>query len=97
MSVGVLVGIGSRPTKGRAPLAAQIARKIRRERLHTVNASDIRRRWRLPGLTSVEDVKEAIEVLCETGWLTPSGSRAGETQERQSSDYRVNPAVFEAR
>lgn len=75
--------------------AAQIARRIRRDGLHIINARVVRREWRLPGLTDIESVSEAIEVLCDAGWLTPAGSRSGGTPGRKSADYRVNPRSLE--
>ncbi|MGF1629145.1 MAG: DUF3987 domain-containing protein [Kiloniellaceae bacterium] len=75
--------------------AAQIARRIRKEGHRMVNLRTVRRDWRLPGLKETNDVKAAVDVLCEAGWLTPAGTREGGTKGRHSADYRVNPLVFE--
>ncbi|NIA67905.1 DUF3987 domain-containing protein [Pelagibius litoralis] len=73
--------------------ASYIARRIRKEKIQTVNARVIRREWRVPGLKTSEDVREAISVLEDAYWLFEAGSRAGDTPGRQSSDYTVNPRV----
>jgi putative DNA primase/helicase len=75
--------------------AAQIARKIRREGHRMVNARVIRCEWRLPGLRHAAEVEEAIAFLCEAGWLTPAGTRDGDSSGRKSKDYRVNPQALE--
>lgn len=76
--------------------AATLARYIRRHKLTRINARDIRRKVRLPGLRDADQVKEAIDALVEVEWLRPDGHRKGDTPGRQSADYTVNPAVLEA-
>ena len=75
--------------------AAAIARKIVAERLETINASMIRREWKLHGLEDAGGVKAALDVLEEAGWIRRAPSRTGETKGRHSSDHMVNPKVLE--
>jgi hypothetical protein len=77
-------------------LAATLGRWIMRERPETVNASDIRRRLRLPGLSEASKVQLALRTLEEADWLRPRPSRGGNTPGRQKSDYDVNPLLWEA-
>lgn len=76
--------------------AATLARWIARERPTVVNARELRRHVRLPGLTKADRVKAAIAVLVEAGWLAVVGGRAGKTPGRQRADFRVRPELFEA-
>ena len=74
--------------------AADIARRILRQRLDVVNASDIRRCWKLPGLRTVEKVKAALQTLEEAGWLWAAPSREGGQPGRQKTNFTVNPKVY---
>ena len=76
--------------------AAVLAKRILRERSEVVNARDIRRRWKLPGLRTAERMSAALKALEEAWWLLPTQTREGETRGRQRTDYQVNPQVFEA-
>lgn len=76
--------------------AATMARYIVKHRLARVNARDIRREWRLPGLKTAEAVKDAIDQLTDAEWLRPAPGRQGETTGRQRSDFLVNPKIMEA-
>ena len=75
--------------------AAAIARRILRERPHVVNASHIRRVWKLPGLRATAKVNTAIKTLEEAGWLLPAPSRQGEKPGRRKADYLVNTQLYE--
>ena len=75
--------------------AAAIARRILRERPHVVNASHIRRVWKLPGLRATAKVNTAIKTLEEAGWLLPAPSREGEKPGRRKADYLVNTQLYE--
>jgi hypothetical protein len=70
-----------------------LARWILRERPEVVNARDLRRKARLPGLREAEKVKLALATLVEADWLRPS-SQTGE-RGRQREDYLVQPKVVE--
>jgi hypothetical protein len=78
-------------------LAAIVARWIMRERPEVVNARDLRRKARLPGLREADKVKLALGVLVEADWLRPVFERTGGSPGRQREDYLVNPRVHEAR
>lgn len=76
--------------------AATMARYIVKHQPTRINARDVRREWRLPGLKTAEAVKEAIDQLAEAEWLRAAPGRQGESTGRQRSDYLVNPKVLEA-
>ena len=73
-------------------LATTLARWILRERPKVVNARDLRRKARLPGLREAEKVKLALATLVEADWLRPS-LQTGE-RGRQREDYVVNPKLW---
>jgi len=75
--------------------AATLARYIVKNRPPQVNAGDIRRHWRLPGLKTADAVRDALELLAEAQWLRPTPTRQGETSGRQRSDFTVNPKAWE--
>ena len=75
--------------------AATLARYIVKHKARQVNAGDIRRHWRLPGLKTADAVKAALELLTEADWLRPAPSREGDTNGRQRSDFIVNPKALE--
>lgn len=75
--------------------AATVARWITKEQVTLVNARNLRRQVRLPGLSEADKVHAALDVLVEAEWLRPAPSRQGGTKGRQSSDYAVNPRVLE--
>jgi hypothetical protein len=75
-------------------LAATVARWIIRERPALLNARDLRRRARLPGLREAEKVRLALNVLVEADWLRPAFGRAGDSTGRQREDYQVNPKLY---
>ena len=74
--------------------AATMARYIVKHRPTRINARDIRREWRLPGLKTAEAVKEAIDQLTEAEWLRAAPGRQGESTGRQRADFLVNPKVL---
>lgn len=78
-------------------LAAVLARWILKERPDVVNARDIRRKARLPGLKEPEKVKLALSVLVEADWLKPAPQRAGDNAGRQRDDYAINPKLWGVR
>jgi len=75
--------------------AAAIARKTLADGLETINASVIRREWKLPNLREAANVASALGVLEEAAWIRDAASRAGDTKGRQSTDYVVNPKIRE--
>ena len=73
--------------------ATQIAKRIVKDRLMQVNASEIRRKWRIPGLRSALSVEAALGVLVDARWIgRPPGQM---TVGRPKSDYAVNPLLWE--
>ena len=74
--------------------ASTLARWIACERPTVVNARELRRGVRLPGLTEAGRVKSALESLVEASWLEPAPTRAGDTRGRPRSDYRVRPELY---
>lgn len=75
--------------------AATLARYIRRHGLKRVNARDVRREYRLPGLRDADAVHHALDALMEAEWLRPDATRKGDTPGRARADYTVNPAALE--
>ena len=76
--------------------AATLARHIVKNKVVRLNARDIRREWRLPGLKTADAVKEALDLLVEAEWLRPAPTRDGDSHGRQRADFLVNPKVSEA-
>ena len=77
--------------------AAVLARAILSRRAERINARQVRRDWRLPGLREGPAVAAAIGALEEAGWLIPAGGRDGGSAGRQRSDYAVDPRVHGGR
>ena len=75
--------------------AATIARWIREKRPTLVNARDIRRKARLPGLSEAEQVRSALHVLVEADWIIPAPKSTGVSGGRPRDDFIVNPRVFD--
>jgi hypothetical protein len=78
-------------------LAAIVAHWILRERPQTINARELRRKARLPGLREADKVKLALTVLVEADWLRPAFDRSGTSTGRPREDYLVNPRLYEVR
>ncbi len=76
--------------------AAGIARRIIKDKLTVVNAREIRRVWRLPGLATSTKINDALEVLLDADILRPAPSRQGDTPGRNRSDFEVNPRMCRA-
>jgi putative DNA primase/helicase len=76
--------------------AATLAKHIKRKRLRTINARDLMREERLPGLREAATVDPALEALIEAGWLKLTPSRSGDSVGRAKRDYAVNPAIWRA-
>ena len=77
--------------------AAMFGRAILARKAKQINARDVRRHWRLPGLRDAKDVMAAIGVLEDAGWLSPMGGREGSAPGRQRSDFIVDPRVHGGR
>lgn len=77
--------------------AATLARHIRRNKVRSINARNLKRVDRLPGMREAADIDPAIEALVEAGWLRRDPHRDGGTAGRATSDYLVNPAVIGGR
>jgi hypothetical protein len=72
--------------------AATLARAILDRRPERINARDVRRSWRLPGLRETADVAAAINVLREARWLVRP--QVAHERGRPREDYVVNPRVY---
>ena len=75
--------------------AAIIARRIIKNRLVSVNAREIRRSWKISGLTVAKKVADALEVLTDADILRPSPSRQGTTPGRTKADFEANPQLWD--
>ena len=79
--------------------AALLARYIRKNEFHTINARELRRhphKGHLKPLQAKGAMDEALDIMQDAGWILPAFSRDGEGVGQQRKDYNVNPAVFEA-
>ena len=86
------IGDAARPPAERH--AAILARALLARGLPPrINAREIRRDWRLPGLRTPAQVDAAIHVLIEAGWLSPAETDG--VAGRPSKTYRVNPRIAE--
>jgi hypothetical protein len=74
--------------------AAALARYIRAIGADSVNARDLRRSARLPGLRDDKPISAALAFLADAGWLRPD---PGHGIGRPRKDYRVNPKVKDPR
>jgi putative DNA primase/helicase len=86
-----VLGEASLPTVDRH--TAALGREIIKRRVTVINARDVRREWRLPGMREASAVSAAISALVEAGWLVPIPTRDGGTAGRQRQDYAVDPRV----
>jgi hypothetical protein len=73
--------------------AATLARWLVKARPGVVNARELYRRVRLPGLAEAGPAKAALESLVEAGWLT---APAPDGRGRPRTDYRVRPELWAA-
>ncbi len=76
--------------------AATLARWLVKTRPASLNARELRRGVRLPGLTTAERVHAALAALEDAGWLEATPERAGDTPGRPRADFRVRPEVWAA-
>ncbi len=76
--------------------AAGVARRVIKDKLTVVNAREIRRVWRMPGLATSTKIIDALEVLLDADILRPAPSRQGDTLGRNRSDFEVNPRMWRA-
>lgn len=77
-------------------LATQLARWIKRARPLRFNARQVRAAGDGPGIREAKAMSEACQALQDYGWIRFSGSRADGQPGRQSSDWEVNPALWDA-
>lgn len=72
--------------------AAMLARRILKNREMIVNAGEVRRYWKLPGLRDSDSVRAAFDILVESGWLSPVIENR--TTGAPKLDFHVNPELF---
>jgi hypothetical protein len=73
--------------------AAILARAILQKRPEVINAREVRREWRQPGLREPTRVDAAIAALVEARWLV-AVPVPGNDPRRRRKDFRVDPRVF---
>ncbi len=73
--------------------AATLAKWIIKEGRERINTRELQRKVRLPGMKCATDIKNAIEVLLDTGWLRSDAIREGDVTGRLKKDFEVNPEV----
>lgn len=74
--------------------AATLAKWIVKTKAERINTREIQRAGGLLGLHKALEVKEAIKILVEGGWLRADPKRIGGTAGKRSDDYNVNPTVI---
>ena len=76
--------------------AATLAKAIleKGQSLKRLNASDVRRYWRLPSLRYAKDVDAAFAELAGRQWFKPDPSREGVTKGRQTKDFEINHRLW---
>ncbi len=84
-------GDASRPAAERAAVA--VVKEIRKRKVATVNAREVRRSWGLPGLAEAADVDAALGLLEEGDCVRAIGTSSAKGGRRRS-DYAVNPRLF---
>jgi hypothetical protein len=73
-----------------------LARWILKNKPAKINARDLRRNQRLPGLREHKKVHETLAALVEAGWLKEAPTRQGGTPGRAREDYLIDPRVYSA-
>jgi len=73
---------------------AILARWIVRNKPDTVNARELQRTSRLPGLDKADTVRDALDYLEEMGWVRAAFARRGDTPGRRGQTYVVSPALL---
>tara|TARA_B100000315_G_scaffold100798_1_gene92622 strand:+ start:196 stop:483 length:288 start_codon:yes stop_codon:yes gene_type:complete len=76
--------------------AATLTRWLQHERPSLVNARDIRRKAKLPGMRESKKVRAALEIMEEANIVRYAPHRAGETPGRYRDDFEVNPLLWGA-
>lgn len=76
-------------------LETVLAKWILKAKPTCINARELRRKVRLPGLRDSETVTATLDALVEAGWVTSSPDRKGDTPGRKRADYVVNPLVYQ--
>jgi hypothetical protein len=71
-----------------------LARAILERQPERINAREVRRSWRLPGLREAAEVNVAIKSLIEARWLVEVQDKA---RGRPRQDFEVNPRVYARR
>ena len=74
--------------------ARTIARWILKNNIRLLNASELRRKVKLPGLRTPKEIKAALDYLEGADWIFHRPSREGDTSGRQRADYIVNPSLW---
>ena len=60
-----------------------------------INANDVRRNWRLPGLRKSAEVGAAIRELVDRRWLTgEKGERDSDSIGAKTKDFTINPRLW---
>ena len=73
--------------------ARAIAQRIVRDRPNRINSTEIRCKWRIEGLKTAKDVKGAVQVLIDAGWLDWADPDTTKGAARKK-EWTVNPLVF---
>jgi len=75
--------------------ARTITRWILAKGIRRFNASELRRKVKLPGLRTAKEIKAALDDLGGADWIFHRPSREGDTSGRQRADYTVNLSIWE--
>lgn len=66
----------------------------RPDRPDTLNARELRRMEKGPGIGTADRITAALEELASAGWCRPAPVRAGDRAGRQRADWQMNPALM---
>ena len=74
--------------------AAMIAQRILKLHPEKINAREIMREWKIPGLREAKAIRAACDHLVEANWIVDAPSREGQSTGRTKSDFLVNPNLW---
>jgi hypothetical protein len=71
--------------------------KLPMPRPSVLNARELRRMARGPGIPTPDRIRAALEELAAFDWVRPAPTREGDSKGRRRTDWTVNPAMRDAK